>query len=1188
MQKVYLSEHRDTPVALWKIISRVMRITAFLLLVCALKVSAKSYSQDRITLNLKDVSITRVFSVIQEKTDYKFLYNNEDVQNIPLISISVRDATISQTLEECFKSFPLMYRFENKTIIIYKVHNENLNLLKKVYREEIKYRDLRPQFEISGKVVDHSGKPLAGVSVTLQGSPSIGTTTDQNGNYTLSLEKGTGTLIFTSVGFSDQEVQINGQHTINVSLEVSISSLNQVVVIGYGTQAKKDLTGAISVVDVNSVKAQPASSVTEALQGKAAGVNIINDGSPGSTPLIRIRGYSTINNNDPLYIIDGVPYEGNLNWLNQDDIQSIQVLKDASSASIYGSRANNGVVIITTKKGKEGPIQVTLNSYYGSSVPIRSRFPKFLTPTQYAEYLFRSYQNANLNPGQSIGIMYGTGSTPQLPEYLIAGNAAGMNVTSADADPSKYNHDPKNFYQITKANPNGTDWMREITRDAPVQNYQLGLSGGGKNSVYSLSFGYLDQQGIVRYTSFRRYNVRSNMEFHILKNHLTVGENILFSRTEGIGYSTNVGTAGAYQTKYDPVADVYKIQPIIPVYDIAGNFAGARGPTLGDAKNPLALLYRGKDNYTWENATFGNVYAETEIKGIKLRTSFGSNLTNYNSQIISYPAMEDAVSIPTNGYSATQGYGIQWTWTNTLNYHHVFNDVHLFNLLLGTESNRESDRRLTGSRNGYFLLGDQNYYYLSTGSNTIQNSEVGNLNSLFSIFARVDYSFKNRYLFSGTIRRDGSSKFGPLNRYGVFPAFSAAWRVSNESFMKSISWLNDLKLRVGYGETGNQNIPANNAFDLFTPVIASGSYPMNQTGSLTPGISQSQFGNASIEWERLKSGNVGIDFTVLNGAIDGSLDLYKRVTSGMLFPVPLPTQTVGMANSPFQNVGSMENKGIEVSVNYHHTPSTAKGNIFKWDLGLTVAHNSNMIRSLAPGVTHTIYGTDELTTTILEVGKPYGEFYGYKQDGIFQNSQEAASSTQPGARVGGMKYALINNHTAFSPDDRTYLGSPLPKVTYGINWTGEYKGFDVVLFFYGSQGNKNYNETKLFTDFQEFPSAASARLLNAWSPSNVNSLIPSASVLATPLEYQSSSYYVENGSYFRLKNLQIGYTFSRILNEISSLRIYGSVTNLFTITKYSGMDPEVTQFISTVQLPGVDLGVYPISRQYILGVNIKF
>lgn len=1044
---------------------------------------------------------------------------------------------------------------------------------------------------LSGKVTSAQGEALPGVTVMVKGT-THGTTTSADGSFTLNVPESSGILVFSFIGYTTVERAFTGPGTFHIRLADDRKALEEVVVTGYTTQRKKDLTGAVAVVDVQALKSQPAASATEALQGKAAGVNIVNDGSPGSTPQIRIRGYSTINNNDPLYVVDGVPYQGKVSWLNQNDIQSIQVLKDASAASIYGSRANNGVVIITTKQGKEGPPQITFDSYVGTAAPRTETFPKFLTPMQYAQYLFQSYRNAGRNPGDYIGAMYGTGQEPMLPTYLIAGSAVGHNVTDADADPAKYSNDPSRFYQITKANQAGTDWMRAIMDKGRTQSYQLGAAGGGKNATYSFSAGYQDQEGILQHTGFKRYSVRANTQFQAFNGRLRFGENILFSRTDGVGFATNNNNPGDYNAENNPISTVYKNQTIIPLYDIAGNFAGPRGSGLGDGRNSLAVLYRAKDNFNRENRLFGNLFAEaTLLEHFTARTSFGVNLNNFNSQNITYPNLEAPTGSGTNSYSATQGYGSQWTWTNTLAYKRSFLEKHELSLLAGSEAIRNTFRNLSGARNGFFLLGDQNYYYLNAGSSNISNSETGGINTLFSLFGRVDYAFQDKYLLSATLRRDGSSNFGAANRFGYFPAFSAAWRLSGEEFLQQTAWLQDLKLRFGYGETGNQNIPANNAIDVYQSLNTTSYYPINGTNSLVPGARQNQIGNPQLKWEALKSSNLGVDFAVLNGSIDGSLDVYRRTTSGMLFPVPLPSQAAGLASAPFVNAGNMRNQGMEAVVNYHY--GLADNNGFRFDLGLNLAQNTNKIVQLAPGIENMALGNfRSLTTTIFQVGKPYGEFYGYQQAGIFQNAQQVAESTQPGARIGGIRFADVNQDGKFSSADRTTLGSPLPKYTYGLNLNFFYKNFELTSFFYGSQGNKVYNQTKYFTDFQAFPSAASVRLLDAWSPTNTDSHIPSPSSLASPLEYQSSSYYIEDGSYFRLKNLQLGYSIpNALLGEkigLSKLRVYGSVTNLFTLTKYSGMDPEITQANQTFSLPGIDFGVYPNPRQFLVGINASF
>lgn len=1054
--------------------------------------------------------------------------------------------------------------------------------------------------KIAGTVTDDKGAPLAGVSVQVKGT-TVGTSTDEKGQFSLDAPSNA-TLIFSFVGYEPREIPLAGRVNINVTLQLTTNSLSAVVLTGYLTQTKKDLTGSIDVVNVKDLKAQPAASPIEALQGKAAGVQVINDGAPGATPQIRIRGYSTINNNDPLYIIDGVPYQGKLSWLNSDDIESMQVLKDASAASIYGARANNGVVIITTKHGKKGVPKLSLDIYSGIQVPNRKRFPKFLNPTQYAQYVYRRFENGGQTPGTdaTTGSNYGTDpTTPTLPTYLVAGTATGQNVTPADADPSKYNHtmDPNLFYQITKANQAGTNWFDEITRNAPMQNYQLSLTGGGDHSDYAISGGYFRQQGTFRYTGFDRYTVRSNTSFKVLQDRLTIGENMQYSYTKGHGFGVNENVSGSYQGEASPIGWAYRIQTIIPVYDIMGNFAGTRGDKLGNADNPMAILYRAKDNNNNSGQFFGSAFAELKlVKNVNLRTQYGVRYESYDGISIGYPDPERSEPVWANTLGEDQGHDFDGTWTNTLTYKGQIGNNQNLTVLLGSEAIKSNYRELDGNGRDFFIMGDLNYYYLNTAATTAGASS-GLFSSMFSLFGRVDYSYLDKYLLSGTLRRDGSSNFGPDHRYGNFPAVSAAWRISSENFMKSVSAINDLKLRVGYGETGNQSIPSFQFLKRYASSITQSSYAVQGGNSISSGLWTTSYDNPEIQWESLKSVNAGIDFSLFNNTIDGSIDWFDKKTHGVLYPVPQPAAAVGAGASPFINSGNIENKGIELSVNYHYTAHSGT-HPFKFDVGAFFSHYSNKIISLAPTVSEQPYLTLRgVTTSIMEAGAPLGSFYGYKVDGIFQSQDDISKSpSYPGARIGGFKFADVSGPDG-KPDgiidgfDRTIIGNPHPKFTYSLNFSASYKRFDILMFFNGSYGNDLFDLTRQYTDFYAFPGAVSVRTLNAWSPSNPNSKTPSPNSQAPTIEFQSSSYYVQSGSFFRMKNLQIGYTFPAsewFRNVISNLRVYVSATNLFLITKYSGMDPEVSQYSDVFTAPGVDMGVYPIPRQYLLGVNVTF
>lgn len=974
--------------------------------------------------------------------------------------------------------------------------------------------------------------------------------------------------------------------------------------VGYTTQAKKDLTGAISVVNTENLKAQPAASPIEALQGKATGVQIINDGAPGATPQIRIRGFSTINNNEPLYVIDGVPFEGKLSWLNANDIQSMQVLKDASASSIYGARANNGVVIITTKAGRRGaPPKLSLDVYYGIQTPVRNRFPKFLTPMQYAEYVYARYRNAGQTPGQpgNTGTNYGTDpNNPVLPDYLLAGTKTGHLITPADADPDKYNYsldDPSKFYQITKANKDGTNWFEEMTRDAPMQNYQLGITGGGENSTYALSGSYFNQEGTYKYTHFERYTVRSNTSFRLLNDRLTIGENLQYSFIKGNGFGVNENTSGSYQGEASPIGWAYRIQTIIPVYDIGGHFAGTRGDKLGNADNPLSILYRSKDNLNHSGQFFGNVYADVKLmEGLHFRTTYGTRYETWNGRSIGYPNPERSEGSYTNNtLSEYQGHGSDWTWTNTLTYSKKINDLHNLSVLLGTEAIKSASHSLDGSGRDFFVAGDLNYYYINTAA-TNSAASSGGVSSLYSLFGRIDYGFSDKYLVSATLRRDGSSNFGPENRFGYFPAASIAWRASNEDFLKNAGWLNDLKIRAGYGVTGNQRIPSFQYLRRYASGINQSSYPISGGDGLSSGLWTSNYDNPAIKWESVNSLNVGLDFTLFDHRISGTFDWFNKETSGMLYPVPKPNAAVGAGSSPFINSGNLKNTGVELSLYYHHINTSADA--LNFDAGFFISHYTNIIEQLAPSVNEQPYLTLRgVTTSVMKAGAPLGSFYGYQVVGIFQDQDDIDHGpSYDKARVGGFKFADVSGPDGV-PDgkidgfDRTIIGNPHPDFIYSLNVNASYKRFDLAMFFNGSQGNDLFDLTRQYTDFYAFPGAVSTRTLDAWSPDNRNSMMPSPNANAPTIEFQSSSYYVQDGSFFRMKNLQIGYSLpveKMFNNMISRFRVYVSATNLFTITSYSGMDPEVSQYSSTFTGPGVDMGVYPVPRQYLVGLNLAF
>ena len=1048
------------------------------------------------------------------------------------------------------------------------------------YKPVIVVQQANQQTTVRGTVTDQESKqPLAGVTIKVIGSNKA-VATDAAGNFEIEASPNA-QLEVSYVGYLARRVPVTGTAALQIGLVADNSSLEEVVVTGYGTQRRKDLTGAVAVVNTDQIKAQPAATAIEALQGKAAGVQIVNDGAPGSTPQIKIRGYSTINNNEPLYIIDGVPFEGKLSWLNQNDIETMQVLKDASAASIYGARANNGVVIITTKTGKPGKPNINLDSYVGLQVPQYSRFPKMMSPQQVYD------MNNKIN-----------GTNLLLPDYILAGGKGVEDqdkITDADVDMSKYNYsrDPNTFYQITKANQDGTDWFRETSQKALTQNYQLSATGGGENASYAMSGGYLGQEGTVIHSKFERFNIRTNTQFKAFNGKLRFGENMQYSHTKGVGMGVNPNAAGGYMGDASVVAWSLRAQTIIPVYDEGGNFAGSRGG-WGNARNPVAVAYRAKDNVNTSNFFFGNAFAEVDVlEGLTARTSFGIRYENYAGRSINYPDPEFSEgSYTSNSLSESSGSVTEWTWTNTLNYSKQFGQ-HRLNVLAGTEGISSQNRDISASRNSFFTLGSLDYLYLNAGTESFGNSGSGGVGSMFSLFAKADYSFNDRYLLSATVRRDGSSNFGPNNKYGTFPGVSAAWRISSEEFMQEVAWIQDLKLRAGYGVTGNQRIPANNYISRYASSITHSSYPIG--GTVQSGLWQSAYANENVKWEQVNAFNIGLDFTLFQGDFDGAVDYYDKKTNDMLFRVPLPASATGRGSAPYVNIGNMRNSGVELSLGYHYGRRQQKD--FTLDLMGTFSKNKNEVTALAPSVAQQNYGKfRDLQTTILKPGEVFGAFYGFQVAGVYQDAADVANSpnySDNKARPGGLKYQDINGDGVINDKDRTIIGNPHPDFVYSLGVNAAYKDWDIAMFFYGSQGNDVFDATRYYTDFGVFNGARSTRLLDAWSADKPSNTMPSLTANPSAFEKETSSYYVQDGSFLKMKNLQVGYTFpvKRLFGQetaIQKLRIYAGVTNLFTITKYDGLDPEVSATPSDYPAIGVDLGVYPQSRQYLFGLSFGF
>jgi len=1041
---------------------------------------------------------------------------------------------------------------------------------------------------VTGRVTNSAdNQPVPGATVQVKGA-ATGTTTDAIGSYSIALRPGSNTLVFSSVGYKTQEVAVGNQTSINVSLAEDASSLTEVVVTGYAAQQKRDITGSVAIVDVKEMKKIPSSNIADQLQGRIAGVTVSSSGDPGSVAFVRIRGIGSINQNEPLYVIDGVPVqnESNLNFLNPNDVESIQVLKDAASASIYGSRAANGVIVITTKKGKAGASKINVDVFTGIQAP--GKYPSLANPAELLQI------NQGLSAGAGIPftsrLYLNNGGTWALPDFLVrdGGNefTGGYAAGAPQADPSRYflNSDPTaspaQNYLISRANKAGTDWFREVFRPAPLTSVQLSSTGGSERGNYFFSANFFDHNGILIKNFYKRYQTRINSTFNV-KKHVRVGENL------SIAYQTTQGSLGN-PSEGSVFMNTLRIPQIVPVYDING-YWGSPAPANSNAGNPVAQQTRSAENQGYSIRLTGNVFAEVDfLKYFTAKTSFGLDLNTGQGRGYSYRNFEATEVNSSNGMSRGMYSNRNWVWFNTLAFNRELG-AHRVSALIGTEARRNSYDGFNAGGNG-LTFGDDPFYRILTNT----NSKTWNLGeyrgevTIASQFAQVNYVYNDRYMFNGTVRRDGVSRFID-NPYGVFPAASAGWRISRENFMREVTAVNDLKLRASYGVTGNNEIGDYPGFANFGQSLGGTAYAIQGSPtSVTPGFAQQSQGNAGLRWETTRLLNIGVDARLLN-ALDLTVEWYDRKTSDILFLVQNPSTQGNIGRLPL-NIGDMENRGIDLQLGYR---GTALGNQLTYGVTLTGGHYTNKMVKIDANSNTFITGAGsrigDITRTL--VGQPISQYWGYIADGIIKTEAELPAT--PGdAKVGRMKFRDLNNDGKIDNNDETIIGSPIPKWNYGINLTASYKGFDFTAFFQGVQGNQLFNYVRYFTDFPAFQANYSKNMLY-----RAGDTYPALDRNDT-YSAQRSSFYVENGSYFRAKNLTLGYTLpTGVVNRfgVDRLRVYVQAQNLFTITRYTGLDPDISitnltdGFASQRDLSmGVDQGRYPIARSVLFGLNLEF
>lgn len=1034
------------------------------------------------------------------------------------------------------------------------------------------FSSLFAQTEIVGNVTSQEdGTTLPGVSVVIKGTTS-GVITDFDGNFAINVPGSETVLIFTFVGMKTLEVTVGDQTTINAALESDVFGLDEVVVTGYSTQRRATLTGAVSTVGSEELERVPASNIAQRMQGLVTGVTVVNSHTPGGGASILVRGLGTINNNDPLYVIDGVPTKHGMSQLNPNDVESITVLKDAASQAIYGARGANGVIIITTKKGSSAKPEITFNARTGTSKA--TGYYDLLNTEEYGQMLWMEADNDGI-VGYS-NQLYGSGSTPVIPDYILpAGLSEGDPLTNMDL----YNIDESagSLYLIMKANKEGTDWYDEMLQTAPMKEYDLSISGGTDLNSYFFSAGYMSEDGILKHTGFERYSVRSNADAQ-LADWLKVGQNLGVTFTEGHGNrgDNSEGTV---------ISQGYRMQPIIPVYDEAGNWGGTKAPSTGNGQNPLAQLTRDQNDFGKDLRVIGNFFAEaTVIDGLTFKSLAGYDYRAgfWKDIFIKNPEFSEAK--PTDKLNIGNNYTLQWNWANTVNYNKTFGGVHNVNVLLGTEAVSSSYRWSEAGRTTYFST-DLDYMYLDAGESDQSNGGLGSEWTTFSYFGKLNYDLAGKYLLEATLRRDGSSRFGANERWAVFPAFSAGWRISEESFMAGTeTWLDYMKVRAGWGQSGNDEVGNYNGFTTFRTSNAHSFYGFagSNTAS-TAGFDSNAFGNPDARWETTSTTNLGIDANFLNNKLSVVFDVWTRNTTDMLYRLGVPS-VIGQANIPSVNIGEMENKGFDLMLVHRGTSGD-----FRYSVSANISHYKNEIVKISDNPDEQLIGgaLRQMSYTRAEQGTEFPQFFGYEVEGFFETQAEAdawPATFDTYNAPGHFKYKDINDDGVIDDEDRTYIGSPHPDFTAGLNLNLGYGPFELTAFFYGSYGNELVNYVRRWTDYTNFQGNRSYdRLYKSWGSPYLEGEPTLAIADNDQRSQEPSSHFVEDASFLRLKSLQLTYDMPQVvLNNLKmkSMQVYLQGTNLFTLTEYSGLDPEVRS--ST----GIDEGAWPTPRQLMIGVRI--
>ena len=1090
-------------------------------------------------------SLLQLFNIIENQTAISFAYDENDVDLSKKLTLTTGQYLLKELLQIISKQTRLHFIQKGNVILVSGDNTERTEISKVI-------------LPLKGVVKDTAGIPLIGVTVSVKGGNLV-VQTDKEGNFLLDVAD-SAVLVITYVGYMQQEVKVNGQSSLLITMEKVRNELDEVVLVGYQSRRRGDLSGSLSVVNVEGISKLPVLSVDQALAGKVPGVRITqNTGQPGDGVVVRIRGVGTINDNNPLFIVDGIPTKDGINFVSVHDIESIVVLKDASSAAIYGSRAANGVVLITTKSGKRGQPQFNYSGYGGFQSP--GTLTKMANTAGYVEVFNEAADNDN------AGVTNPALIRPKIP--------AGTDMAN-------------------------TDWLEAIFQNGKISSHQLSVRGGNEKILYYISGTYFKQDGIIINSTYERYSFLSKLNI-ALNDKLSIASNINISYSKknsigssGDGYGGNGGSVVRYA--------LFRTPPI-PVYDSAGVYSDlpADPGFFGDGYNPVALANK-TDNKEKQYRVFTNLYAEYKItKNIRFKSDLGLDAIitdgkrfdeNYGTNLRINNPSRLTVGTSTN---------MNFVWNNTLAYNKIFNGIHNVSALAGTEaiSNKNT---MHGGTDRDFANQDPSFRYIGNGSGLIGSTtafESRVESALFSLFANANYSYRNLYLLSVNVRRDGSSRFGPENQYGTFLSGSAGWNAHNEKWVKDhLPAISKLKLRGSYGQLGNQEIPDYG----FTSIIGNlYNYPFGLPPVSSPGSTIATLGNPKLKWESSTQADLGIDVGIWRDKITLTVDYFIKTTSDMLIPIPLPL-IGGSAKPPYLNAGKVENKGLEVELNFKNNDHS-----FKYDIGLNFSTIANKVISLSSG--QPIAGgriDNNYNATLTTVGHPIGSFYLLEQEGIFQSAADIFASAYQGNNIqpGDVKFKDKNGPNG-KPDgvideyDRDFLGSAIPKYTFGATGNFEYSNFDLSVFFQGQTGNKIYSQVNMDIEGFYRPFNITQRVFDQrWHGEGTSNTMPRVSYKGASNNKYPSSRFLEDGSYVRLKNLQIGYTIPKKMVSrlrITSLRFYVSGQNLWTLTDYTGLDPEMHISDNVKRdtyggdvAAGIDWGTYPSARSYVFGLNLNF